>query len=167
MKKQNTQYSTFTSYLSKTNKNVDMYRIYNPLNEKLRFSSKRDKNFYDLYFKRHFITRRNILTVFSIHCYITNNERLSGTIEKPSVNKEIYTYNKTRFVKVSIQLFRMIFKSLANDLDLNISFRGGNFIFISQFGKKEEISWFTLSKIAADIFDIKDFSMNNEQLIAA
>lgn len=27
MKKQNTKYSTFTSYLSKTNKNVDMYRL--------------------------------------------------------------------------------------------------------------------------------------------
>ena len=34
-------------------------------------------------------------------------------------------------------------------------------------GKKEEISWFTLSKIAADIFDIKDFSMNNKELVAA
>ncbi|WP_167875078.1 hypothetical protein [Salmonella enterica] len=56
---------------------------------------------------------------------------------------------------------------MANDLDLNISFRGGNVIFISQFGKKEEISWFTLSKIAADIFDIKDFSMNNKELVAA
>lgn len=28
MKKQN--YSTFTSYLSKTHKNVDLYRLYNP-----------------------------------------------------------------------------------------------------------------------------------------
>jgi len=70
-------------------------------------------------------------------------------------------------VKCSIKLFRIIFKSLANDIDFNISFRGGNFIFISQFGKKEEISWFTLSKIAADIFDIKDFSMNNKELVAA
>ncbi|EJE2974117.1 hypothetical protein M4F23_004924 [Salmonella enterica] len=153
MKKQNTQYSTFTSYLSKTNKNVDMYRIYNPLNEKLRFSSKRDKNFYDLYFKRHFITRRNILTVFSIHCYLTKNER--------------FIDDRVSFVKCSIYLFRIIFKSLANDIDFNISFRGGNLIFISQFGKKEEISYFTLSKIAGDIFDIKDFSMSNEKLLAA
>lgn len=152
MKKQNTQYSTFTSYLSKTNKNVDMYRIYNPLNENLRFNS-HDKIFYDLYFKRHFITRRNILTVFSIHCYLTKNER--------------FIDDRISFVKCSIKLFRIIFKSLANDIDFNISFRGGNFIFISQFGKKEEISWFTLSKIAADIFDIKDFSMNNKELVAA
>ena len=152
MKKQNTQYSTFTSYLSKTNKNVDMYRIYNPLNEKLRFSS-HDKNFYDLYFKRHFITRRNILTVFSIHCYLTKNER--------------FIDDRVSFVKCSIYLFRIIFKSLANDIDFNISFRGGNLIFISQFGKKEEISYFTLSKIAGDIFDIKDFSMSNEKLVAA
>ncbi|ECN0435675.1 hypothetical protein DMH28_22950 [Salmonella enterica subsp. enterica serovar Oranienburg] len=153
MKKQNTQYSTFTSYLSKTNKNVDMYRIYNPLNENLRFNSKRDKNFYDLYFKRHFITRRNILTVFSIHCYLTKNER--------------FIDDRVSFVKCSIYLFRTIFKSLANDIDFNISFRGGNLIFISQFGKKEEISYFTLSKIAGDIFDIKDFSMSNEKLLAA
>ncbi|EEH5106307.1 hypothetical protein GWU08_22665 [Salmonella enterica] len=153
MKKQNTQYSTFTSYLSKTNKNVDMYRIYNPLNENLRFNSKRDKNFYDLYFKRHFITRRNILTVFSIHCYLTKNER--------------FIDDRVSFVKCSIYLFRTIFKSLANDIDFNISFRGGNLIFISQFGVKEEISYFTLSKIAGDIFDIKDFSMSNEKLLAA
>lgn len=153
MKKPNQQYSTFTSYLSKTNKNVDMYRIYNPLNESLRFNSKRDKNFYDLYFKRHFITRRNILTVFSIHCYLTKNER--------------FIDDRVSFVKCSIYLFRIIFKSLANDIDFNISFRGGNLIFISQFGKKEEISYFTLSKIAGDIFDIKDFSMSNEKLLAA
>ncbi|MCK6821703.1 hypothetical protein L8T02_23915 [Enterobacter chengduensis] len=153
MKQQNTKYSTFTSYLSKTNKNVDMYRIYNPLNENLRFNSKRDKKFYDLYFKRHFITRRNILTVFSIHCYLTKNER--------------FIDDRVSFVKCSIYLFRIIFKSLANDIDFNISFRGGNLIFISQFGKKEEISYFTLSKIAGDIFDIKDFSMSNEKLLAA
>lgn len=153
MKKQKAQYSTFTSYLSKTNKNVDMYRIYNPLNESLRFNSKRDKNFYDLYFKRHFITRRNILTVFSIHCYLTKNER--------------FIDDRVSFVKCSIYLFRIIFNSLANDIDFNISFRGGNLIFISQFGKKEEISYFTLSKIAGDIFDIKDFSMSNEKLLAA
>ncbi|EBP2467918.1 hypothetical protein VC596_22385 [Citrobacter freundii] len=153
MKKPNQQYSTFTSYLSKTNKNVDMYRIYNPLNESLRFNSKRDKNFYDLYFKRHFITRRNILTVFSIHCYLTKNER--------------FIDDRVSFVKCSIYLFRIIFNSLANDIDFNISFRGGNLIFISQFGKKEEISYFTLSKIAGDIFDIKDFSMSNEKLLAA
>lgn len=156
MKKQNTKYSTFTSYLSKTNKNVDMYRIYNPLNENLRFNSKRDKNFYDLYFKRHFITRRNILTVFSIHCYLTKNER--------------FIDDRVSFVKCSIYLFRIIFKSLANDIDFNISFRGGNVIFISQFGRKEEISYFTLSRIAGDIFDINDYSINNEnikKLIAA
>lgn len=153
MKKQNTQYSTFTSYLSKTNKNVDMYRIYNPLNEKLRFSSKRDKNFYDLYFKRHFITRRNILTVFSIHCYLTKNER--------------FIDDRVSFVKCSIYLFRIIFKSLANDIDFNISFRGGNLIFISQFGKKEEISYFTLSRIAGEIFDINDYSINNDNLLVA
>ncbi|ECN8887510.1 hypothetical protein ZK12_23965 [Salmonella enterica subsp. enterica serovar Infantis] len=70
-------------------------------------------------------------------------------------------------MKCSIKLFRIIFKSLANDIDFNISFRGGNLIFISQFGKKEEISYFTLSKIAGDIFDIKDFPMSNEKLLAA
>ncbi|HBV2379591.1 TPA: hypothetical protein MDR84_005056, partial [Klebsiella quasipneumoniae] len=65
-------------------------------------------------------------------------------------------------------LFKYKIKHLSDNIDnLNISFRGGNVIFISQFGKKEEISWFTFSKIAGDIFDIKDFSVNNEKLLAA
>ncbi|EHJ7495031.1 hypothetical protein KBV49_004629, partial [Salmonella enterica] len=65
-------------------------------------------------------------------------------------------------------LFKYKIVHLSDNIDnLNISFRGGNVIFISQFGKKEEISYFTLSKIAGDIFDIKDFSMSNEKLLAA
>ncbi|HDV8269942.1 TPA: hypothetical protein RJ963_004690 [Enterobacter hormaechei] len=165
MKKQNTQYSTFTSYLSKTNKNVDMYRIYNPLNENLNiFGFRYDINFYDSYFKRHFITRRNFLTIFSIICFKLSNERFLG-------NKEIYMQEKKYFVKASIILFKFKIKDLSSDFDkLNISFRGGNVIFISQFGRKEEISYFTLSRIAGDIFDINDYSINNEnikKLIAA
>lgn len=162
MKKQNTKYSTFTSYLSKTNKNVDMYRLYNPMFDNFNyFSYAYDINFYGSYFKRHFITKRNFLTIFSIYCYKLNNERFLG-------NKKTYMEDKSLFIKTSIKLFKYKIVHLSDNIDnLNISFRGGNVIFISQFGKKEEISYFTLSKIAGDIFDIKDFSMSNEKLLAA
>lgn len=162
MKKQNTQYSTFTSYLSKTNKNVDMYRLYNPMFDNLNyFGFAYDIKFYGSYFKRHFFTKRNFLTIFSIYCYKLSNERFLG-------NKEIYMEDKSLFIKASMKLFKYKIKHLSDNIDnLNISFRGGNVIFISQFGKKEEISWFTFSKIAGDIFDIKDFSVNNEKLLAA
>ena len=40
-------------------------------------------------------------------------------------------------------------------------------IFRTYNGKKEEISWFTLSRIANDILDINDYSMSNNKLLAA
>ena len=63
MKKQN--YSTFTSYLSKTHKNVDLYRLYNPHFSSFCKSYTYDHDFYLTYFSRHMITERNILTIFS------------------------------------------------------------------------------------------------------
>ncbi|HGW3288754.1 TPA: hypothetical protein ACNKCO_005082 [Raoultella ornithinolytica] len=159
MKKQKAQYSTFTSYLSKTNKNVDMYRIYNPLNENLNiFGFGYDIYFYDSYFKRHLVTRRNFLTVYSILCFKLSNERFLG-------KKEIYMQDKKYFVEASIELFKFKINHFFSNIDgLNISLRGRNAISISKLGKKEEVSYFTLSQIAGDIFDINDYSINNESI---
>ena len=101
MKKPNQQYSTFTSYLSKTNKNVDMYRIYNPLNENLNiFGFGYDIYFYDSYFKRHLVTRRNFLTVFSILCFKLSNERFLG-------KKEIYMQDKNILLKLQLNYLNL------------------------------------------------------------
>ena len=155
MKKQNTQYSTFTSYLSKTNKNVDMYRLYNPYNSHLSiYSFDYDNYFYNKYFGRHEITKRNFLTLFAINTY--------NVFSQPFFDKKIDPITR------AIKCFSLRLKSNGFNIDkLSVTFRGGNVIFRAYNGKKEEISWFTLSKIAADIFDIKDFSMNNKELVAA
>ena len=65
MKKQN--YSTLTSYLSKTKKNTDLYRLYNPHFSIFCKNSIEDHVFYLNYFSRHMVTERNILTIFAIH----------------------------------------------------------------------------------------------------
>ena len=44
-----------------------------------------------------------------------------------------------------------------------MSFRGGNIIFNNYLGKKEEISWFTLSRIANDIYQIDKNIYNNNR----
>lgn len=51
MKKQN--YSTLTSYLSKTKKNTDLYRLYNPHFSIFCKNSIEDHVFYLNYFSRH------------------------------------------------------------------------------------------------------------------
>lgn len=67
MKKQN--YSTLTSYLSKTKKNTDLYRLYNPHFSIFCKNSIEDHVFYLNYFSRHMVTERNILTIFAIHTF--------------------------------------------------------------------------------------------------
>lgn len=166
MKKTNQQYSTFTSYLTKTNKNVDMYRLYNPdFVNSSNYDHKFEIKFYDTYFKRHSITKRNLLTMFAIHSFkLSRNDKNINVLP----HLKSYLNDKTSFVKFSMKLFSNRIKFLSNNIDnLNVSFRGGNVIFISQFGKKEEISYFTLSRIAGDIYDIIDFSMNNQKLLVA
>lgn len=155
MKKTKQQYLTYTSYLSKTNKNVDMYRLYNPYNSHLSiYSFDYDNYFYNKYFGRHEITKRNFLTLFAINTY--------NVFSQPFFDKKIDPITR------AIKCFSLRLKSNGFNIDkLSVTFRGGNVIFRAYNGKKEEISWFTLSKIAADIFDIKDFSMNNKELVAA
>lgn len=141
MKKTKQQYLTYTSYLAKTNKNVDMYRLYNPKNENLKglhdcelFEFK----FYKSYFCRHEITRRNLLTIFSIYTF---------QIKATTSDKE--------FSKIAIDTFFNRIKFLSKYIGkFEVSFRGGNIIFKNYLGKKEEISWFTLSRIANDIYQI-------------
>lgn len=78
MKKQN--YSTFTSYLSKTHKNVDLYRLYNPHFTSFCKSYTYDHDFYLTYFSRHMITERNILTIFSIYTHFSYGMTKKETI---------------------------------------------------------------------------------------
>ncbi len=67
-----------------------------------------------------------------------------------------------------IKCFYYRLKSNRFNIDkLSVTFRGGNVIFRTYNGKKEEISWFTLSRIANDILDINDYSMSNNKLLAA
>lgn len=110
-----------------------MYRIYNPLNENLNiFGFGYDIYFYDSYFKRHLVTRRNFLTVFSILCFKLSNERFLG-------KKEIYMQDKKYFVEASIELFKFKINHFFSNIDgLNISLRGRNAISISKFGKKKK-----------------------------
>lgn len=79
MKKQN--YSTFTSYLSKTHKNVDLYRLYNPHFSSFCKSYTYDHDFYLTYFSRHMITERNILTIFSIYAHFSYGMTKKETIK--------------------------------------------------------------------------------------
>ena len=155
MKKPNQQYSTFTSYLSKTNKNVDMYRLYNPYNSHLSiYSFDYDNYFYNKYFGRHEITKRNFLTLFAINTYYI--------FSQPFFDKKIDPITRV------IKCFYYRLKSNRFNIDkLSVTFRGGNVIFRTYNGKKEEISWFTLSRIADDILDINDYSMSNNKLLAA
>lgn len=67
MKKQN--HSTLTSYLSKTKKNTDLYRLYNPHFSVFCKNGAEDHVFYLNYFSRHMVTERNILTIFAIHTF--------------------------------------------------------------------------------------------------
>lgn len=79
MKKQN--YSTLTSYLSKTKKNTDLYRLYNPHFSIFCKNSIEDHVFYLNYFSRHMVTERNILTIFAIHTFFSYSMEKKDTIK--------------------------------------------------------------------------------------
>lgn len=69
MKKHN--YPTLTNYLAKTKKNADLYRLYNPQFSVFGKPVSEERDFYFCYFSRHMITQRNILTLFSIHTFLS------------------------------------------------------------------------------------------------
>ncbi|EGZ4267910.1 hypothetical protein AHY38_004528, partial [Salmonella enterica subsp. enterica serovar Javiana] len=79
MKKQN--YSTLTNYLAKTKKNADLYRLYNPQLSVFSKTANEEQAFYFCYFSRHMITQRNILTLFSIHTFLSYNISKKETIK--------------------------------------------------------------------------------------
>ena len=79
MKKQN--YPTLTNYLAKTKKNADLYRLYNPQFSVFGKPVSEEQDFYFCYFSRHMITERNILTLFSIHTFLSYNVSKKETIK--------------------------------------------------------------------------------------
>ena len=125
-----TNYPSLTNYLAKTKKNADLYRLYNP---QFSFSCKSDtqeQRFYFDYFSRHMVSKRNILTVFSIYTFTSYNMNKKETIK-----------NFIRFLKTTNEsTFHNAF-----------SFRGGNILYVSNKNMLKEISWFSLARIYEDI----------------
>lgn len=115
MKKQN--YATFTSYLSKTHKNVDLYRLYNPHFSSFCKSYTYDHDFYLTYFSRHMITERNILTISSIYTH--------------------FSYGMTK--KETIRDFILFLKNINSVVFWkSLSFRGCNVIILTKSENKKK-----------------------------
>ncbi len=68
-----TNYPSLTNYLAKTKKNADLYRLYNPQFSFFCKSDTQEQRFYFDYFSRHMVSKRNILTVFSIYTFTSYN----------------------------------------------------------------------------------------------
>ncbi len=142
MKKQN--YPTLTNYLAKTNKNVDLYRLYNPHFSLFGKTCNEEQIFYCCYFSRHMITERNILTLFSIHTFLFYNISKKETIKSFS-----------NFLKyANHDVFNNAFK-----------FRGCNIIYQNKKREVKEISWFSFSRIYDDIVKIKEYGTNHNNFI--
>lgn len=139
MKKQN--HSTMTSYLSKTKKNTDLYRLYNPHLSVFCKNSTEDHDFYLNYFSRHMVTERNILTIFAIHTFF------SYGMDKKETIKAFTRFLKEENKDVFYQSF---------------SFRGCNIIYTNKKGEVKEISWFSFSRIYDEIVKIKEYEYNND-----
>lgn len=138
MKKYN--YPTLTNYLSKTKKNADLYRLYNPNFSVLSKTYNEEQDFYLCYFSRHMITERNILTLFSIHTFLSYSEDKKKTI------KAFICFLK----KANIETFNNAFR-----------FRGCNIIYTNKKREVKEISWFSFSRIYDEIVKIKEYEYNN------
>ncbi len=138
MKKQN--YPTLTNYLAKTKKNADLYRLYNPQFSVFSKTANEEQDFYFCYFSRHMITQRNILTLFSIHTFLSYNASKKETI-KSFVN----------FLK----------KTNRDTFNKAFQFRGCNIIYQNKKREVKEISWFSFSRIYDDIVEIKEYRINN------
>lgn len=139
MKKQN--YPTLTNYLAKTRKNADLYRLYNPQLSVFGKPVSEEQDFYFCYFSRHMITHRNILTLFSIHTFLS--------------------YNRSK--KETIKSFVHFLRNANHDTFNNVfQFRGCNIIYQNKKREVKEISWFSLSRIYDDIVKIKEYGANNE-----
>ena len=125
-----TNYPSLTNYLAKTKKNADLYRLYNPQFSFFCKSDTQEQRFYFDYFSRHMVSKRNILTVFSIYTFTSYNMNKKETIK-----------NFIRFLKTTNEsTFHNAF-----------SFRGGNILYVSNKNMLKEISWFSLARIYEDI----------------
>ncbi|HBH6935229.1 TPA: hypothetical protein KUN31_004703 [Enterobacter cloacae] len=139
MKKHN--HPTLTNYLAKTKKNVDLYRLYNPQFSVFGKTVSEEQDFYFCYFSRHMITQRNILTLFSIHTFLS------------------YNISKKETIKSFVHFLRNANHDAFNNA---FQFRGCNIIYQNKKREVKEISWFSFSRIYDDIVKIKEYSANNE-----
>ncbi|ECC9869918.1 hypothetical protein CIE86_07495 [Salmonella enterica subsp. enterica serovar Panama] len=138
MKKQN--HSTLTNYLAKTNKNADLYRLYNPQHSVFSKTANEEQDFYFCYFSRHMITQRNILTLFSIHTFLS------------------YNISKKETIKSFVHFLRNVNRDTFNNA---FQFRGCNIIYQNKKREVKEISWFSFSRVYDDIVKIKEYEINN------
>jgi hypothetical protein len=67
-----TNYPSLTNY-RQNKKNADLYRLYNPQFSFFCKSDTQEQRFYFDYFSRHMVSKRNILTVFSIYTFTSYN----------------------------------------------------------------------------------------------
>ncbi|EAW4374436.1 hypothetical protein M9288_000652 [Salmonella enterica] len=138
MKKHN--YPTLTNYLAKTKKNTDLYRLYNPQFSVFGKPVSEEQDFYFCYFSRHMITERNILTLFSIHTFLS------------------YNISKKETIKSFVHFLRNANHDTFNNA---FQFRGCNIIYQNKKKEVKEISWFSFSRIYDDIVKIKEYRTNN------
>ena len=138
MKKQN--YPTLTNYLAKTKKNADLYRLYNPQFSVFSKTANEKQDFYFCYFSRHMITQRNILTLFSIHTFIS------------------YNISKKETIKSFVHFLRNANHDTFNNA---FQFRGCNIIYQNKKREVKEISWFSFSRIYDEIVKIKEYEYYN------
>ena len=142
MKKHN--YPTLTNYLAKTKKNVDLYRLYNPQFSVFSKTANEEQSFYFCYFSRHMITQRNILTLFSIHTFLS------------------YNISKKETIKSFVNFLRNANHGSFNNA---FKFRGCNIIYHNKKREVKEISWFSFSQIYDDIIKIKEYDTNHNNFI--
>lgn len=139
MKKHN--YPTLTNYLAKTKKNADLYRLYNPQFSVFSKTASEEQDFYFCYFSRHMVTQRNILTLFSIHTFLS------------------YNISKNETIKSFVHFLK---KANHDTFNNAFQFCGCNIIYQNKKREIKEISWFSFSRIYDDIVKIKEYSANNE-----
>ncbi|EBH2485220.1 hypothetical protein F8569_22420 [Salmonella enterica] len=87
------------------------------------------------------ITQRNILTLFSIHTFLS------------------YNMSKKETIKSFVHFLRNANHEIFNNA---FQFRGCNIIYQNKKREVKEISWFSFSRIYDDIVKIKEYGTNNE-----
>lgn len=130
---------TLTNYLAKTKKNVDLYRLYNPQLSVFSKTVIEEQDFYFCYFSRHMITERNILTLFSIHTFLS------------------YNVSKKETIKIFVHFLK---NANHNSFHNAFKFRGCNIIYQNKKRAFKAISWFSFSIIYDEVLKIKEYKNN-------